>query len=104
MWSSSSGKDPSGRCTRGGASTLDRFASNPSSPLDSGGAMKGAIDLCMCFLHIKFNRFPRVILIQTVAMKFILKHGKSDKDIHNLRQEIEVTAAMIIISIPYQHL
>ncbi|EFJ37043.1 hypothetical protein SELMODRAFT_449688, partial [Selaginella moellendorffii] len=27
---------------------------------------------------------------QTVAMKFILKHGKSDKDIENLRQEIEV--------------
>ncbi|XP_070683229.1 serine/threonine-protein kinase TIO-like isoform X6 [Malus domestica] len=26
---------------------------------------------------------------QTVAMKFIMKHGKSDKDIHNLRQEIE---------------
>lgn len=23
-------------------------------------------------------------------MKFILKHGKSEKDIHNLRQEIEV--------------
>lgn len=23
-------------------------------------------------------------------MKFIMKHGKSDKDIHNLRQEIEV--------------
>ncbi|XP_024378756.1 serine/threonine-protein kinase TIO isoform X1 [Physcomitrium patens] len=27
---------------------------------------------------------------QTVAMKFILKHGKSDKDIDNLRQEIEI--------------
>ncbi|KAL6132335.1 hypothetical protein ACLB2K_070706 [Fragaria x ananassa] len=26
---------------------------------------------------------------QTVAMKFVMKHGKSDKDIHNLRQEIE---------------
>nr|CAB3455365.1 unnamed protein product [Digitaria exilis]CAB3459041.1 unnamed protein product [Digitaria exilis] len=26
---------------------------------------------------------------QTVAMKFILKHGKTDKDIRNLRQEIE---------------
>ena len=32
-----------------------------------------------------------LILIQTVAMKFILKHGKMDKDLHNLRQEIEVT-------------
>ncbi|KAM6555433.1 hypothetical protein CsatB_002452 [Cannabis sativa] len=27
---------------------------------------------------------------QTVAMKFIMKHGKSDKDVHNLRQEIEI--------------
>lgn len=27
---------------------------------------------------------------QTVAMKFILKHGKSEKDIDNLRQEIEI--------------
>jgi fused-like protein len=48
------------------------------------------------FLHVKFNPFSCLILIQTVAMKFILKHGKSDKDIHNLRQEIEVTAAIII--------
>ncbi|KHM99314.1 Serine/threonine-protein kinase 36 [Glycine soja] len=27
---------------------------------------------------------------QTVAMKFIIKHGKTEKDIHNLRQEIEI--------------
>ncbi|KAG4394623.1 hypothetical protein GLYMA_20G069750v4 [Glycine max] len=27
---------------------------------------------------------------QTVAMKFIMKHGKTEKDIHNLRQEIEI--------------
>ncbi|GAB4858190.1 hypothetical protein Ancab_009587 [Ancistrocladus abbreviatus] len=27
---------------------------------------------------------------QTVAMQFIMKHGKSDKDIQNLRQEIEI--------------
>lgn len=27
---------------------------------------------------------------QTVALKFILKHGKSDKDIENLCQEIEI--------------
>ncbi|KAJ4751848.1 Serine/threonine-protein kinase 36 [Rhynchospora pubera] len=27
---------------------------------------------------------------QTVAMKFILKHGKTEKDLHNLRQEIEI--------------
>ncbi|XP_047161227.1 serine/threonine-protein kinase TIO isoform X1 [Vigna umbellata] len=26
----------------------------------------------------------------TVAMKFIMKHGKTEKDIHNLRQEIEI--------------
>jgi hypothetical protein len=29
-------------------------------------------------------------------MKFILKHGKTDKDIHNLRQEIEVTADVFL--------
>ena len=27
---------------------------------------------------------------QTVAMKFILKHGKSERDIVSLRQEIEI--------------
>jgi serine/threonine protein kinase len=27
---------------------------------------------------------------QITAMKFILKHGKSEKDIRNLRQEIEI--------------
>ncbi|CAN0891054.1 Serine/threonine-protein kinase TIO [Linum grandiflorum] len=27
---------------------------------------------------------------QTVAMKFIMKQGKSEKDVHNLRQEIEI--------------
>lgn len=32
---------------------------------------------------------------QTVAMKFIPKHGKSDKDIHNLRQEIEVFSVVL---------
>lgn len=30
------------------------------------------------------------VQLLTVAMKFIVKHGKSDKDIDNLRQEIEV--------------
>jgi hypothetical protein len=34
--------------------------------------------------------------VQTIAMKFILKHGKTDKDIHNLRQEIEVTADVFL--------
>lgn len=28
-------------------------------------------------------------------MKFIMKHGKTEKDIHNLRQEIEVTHPFI---------
>ena len=27
---------------------------------------------------------------QITAMKFIMKHGKSEKDIRNLRQEIEI--------------
>lgn len=36
-------------------------------------------------------------IMQTVAMKFILKHGKSEKDIHNLRQEIEVLLSSCII-------
>lgn len=35
---------------------------------------------------------------QTVAMKFIMKHGKSDKDIHNLRQEIEVVGSSFLKS------
>lgn len=48
--------------------------------------------LCFClkvsFLH--FDIWLNALLLQTVAMKFILKHGKSEKDIQNLRQEIEV--------------
>ncbi|KAK4351069.1 hypothetical protein RND71_030382 [Anisodus tanguticus] len=39
---------------------------------------------------------------QTVAMKFIPKHGKSEKDIHNLRQEIEITVsveALLVLSL-----
>jgi fused-like protein len=28
-------------------------------------------------------------------MKFIMKHGKTEKDIHNLRQEIEVISLFI---------
>lgn len=27
---------------------------------------------------------------QVVALKFIMKHGKSEKDVRNLRQEIEI--------------
>lgn len=34
--------------------------------------------------------FLFILKLQTVAMKFIPKHGKSEKDILNLRQEIEV--------------
>jgi hypothetical protein len=33
-------------------------------------------------------------------MKFILKHGKTDKDLHNLRQEIEVTALHLATYLP----
>lgn len=40
-------------------------------------------------------------LIQTVAMKFILKHGKTDKDIRNLRQEIEVHSTAVFL--PHMH-
>lgn len=40
-------------------------------------------------LTFKFDYF------QTVAMKFIPKHGKSEKDIHNLRQEIEVFSVLL---------
>lgn len=42
------------------------------------------------FMHIFNRRYASSSCFQTVAMKFILKHGKSEKDIHNLRQEIEV--------------
>ena len=31
---------------------------------------------------------------QIVALKFIVKHGKSEKDIRNLRQEIEILRAL----------
>ena len=31
-------------------------------------------------------------------MKFIMKHGKSDKDLHNLRQEIEVIFADFLLT------
>ena len=47
-------------------------------------------------LYNSYALFSSVLsLVQTVAMKFILKHGKTDKDIHNLRQEIEVRALQI---------
>lgn len=95
MWSSSSGRGPSGRCTRAGASTADRFASNPLPR--SGGTMGGVIDLSAFSPNIKFNSFSCLNLMQTVAMKFILKHGKSDKDIHNLRQEIEASALLLLV-------
>lgn len=31
---------------------------------------------------------------QIVAIKFIVKHGKTEKDIHNLRQEIEILRSL----------
>lgn len=50
----------------------------------------GAFVTCM-FCSTKSRRSNVLVYLQTVAMKFILKHGKSDKDIENLRQEIEVS-------------
>jgi hypothetical protein len=100
MWSSSSGRGPLGRSTRGGASTPDRSASNliptplywfPVVPWNERPILRECSSPCKVV-----NPFSCLILVQTVAMKFILKHGKSDKDIHNLRQEIEVTAAVIV--------
>ncbi|KAK8552754.1 hypothetical protein V6N12_041330 [Hibiscus sabdariffa] len=38
----------------------------------------------------KVHKGRRKYTGQTVAMKFIMKHGKTGKDIHNLRQEIEI--------------
>ncbi|XWS66244.1 hypothetical protein CRYUN_Cryun05aG0183100 [Craigia yunnanensis] len=38
----------------------------------------------------KVHKGRRKYTVQTVAMKFIMKHGKTEKDIHNLRQEIEI--------------
>ncbi|KAF3341059.1 Serine/threonine-protein kinase TIO [Carex littledalei] len=38
----------------------------------------------------KVYKGRRKTSFQTVAMKFILKHGKTEKDLHNLRQEIEI--------------
>ncbi|XP_061355510.1 uncharacterized protein LOC133300038 [Gastrolobium bilobum] len=35
---------------------------------------------------------------QTVAMKFIMKHGKTEKDIHNLRQEIELVVGGVNVN------
>lgn len=49
--------------------------------------------MCVCVCVCVKMMF--VALVQTVAMKFILKHGKSEKDIHNLRQEIEVLLSII---------
>ena len=39
------------------------------------------------YLNFRLGR-----LVQTCALKFIVKHGKSERDIKNLRQEIEVHA------------
>ena len=48
-----------------------------------------------------FGLFGNVMIcglfFQTVAMKFIMKQGKSDKDIHNLRQEIEVLGSSFLV-------
>lgn len=56
----------------------------------------GQVNLCSNFyksfkIFISLMSFSPMLDLQTVAMKFIPKHGKSEKDIHNLRQEIEVS-------------
>ena len=41
-------------------------------------------------LHVQVYKGRRRCTGQITAMKFIVKHGKSEKDIRNLRQEIEI--------------
>lgn len=43
-----------------------------------------------CCLHEQVYKGRRRWTGQITAMKFIMKHGKSEKDIKNLRQEIEI--------------
>lgn len=62
----------------------------------TGQVPASSFSKCFCF-----SRFPLTSVflssdLQTVAMKFIMKHGKSDKDIQNLRQEIEVSVSVTI--------
>ncbi|KAK9099239.1 hypothetical protein Syun_026284 [Stephania yunnanensis] len=58
------------------------------------GGAKGPPDKVFIIGPVKQVRKAEAMLrgrmLDTVAMKFILKHGKSDKDIQNLRQEIEI--------------
>lgn len=64
----------------------------------------GQVDYSLTSLGVLLVLFLFVLLPnvgidwQTVAMKFIPKHGKSEKDIHNLRQEIEVTPNKIYLN------
>lgn len=69
-----------------------------------------AIDLIVyisyCFKLFEYMDFSNnlyywLVLLQTVAMKFIMKHGKTDKDIQNLRQEIEVLLVVIVLQRVY---
>lgn len=48
---------------------------------------------CLCMLTLlpcQVYKGRRRCTGQITAMKFIVKHGKSEKDIRNLRQEIEI--------------
>ncbi|KAF7147104.1 hypothetical protein RHSIM_Rhsim03G0164900 [Rhododendron simsii] len=64
------------------------------SQIDACGILEGA-KLKMGENDIQ--NIKQLLKFLTVAMKFIVKHGKSEKDIHNLRQEIEVTSAVCSI-------
>lgn len=46
----------------------------------------------VCCLQVYKGR--RKCTGQITAMKFIMKHGKTEKDIKNLRQEIEILRAL----------
>ena len=56
----------------------------------------GTMDKYIVLEHIGEGSFGKVYKARrkntgfTVAMKFITKHGKSEKDIKNLRQEIKI--------------
>lgn len=74
-------KVPSGKYTREGENLRARYL-----PITFWSLFTNLL------LIFPFNALPSIChWFQTVAMKFIMKHGKSDKDIHNLRQEIEVS-------------
>lgn len=55
-----------------------------------GTAYSYAIVFIPWLLAVQVYKGRRRATGQITAMKFIVKHGKSEKDIRNLRQEIEI--------------